>query len=75
MLLFSSPEGSKGELIGWPCSCVRRPSTISKISETALPIKAKLHVQHPSEVGTKVCINGPGHMTKMATMAINSKNL
>ena len=23
----------------------------------------------------KVCINGQGHMTKMATMAINSKNL
>ena len=23
----------------------------------------------------KVCINGPGHMTKMASMAINSKNL
>ena len=25
--------------------------------------------------GTKVYINGPGHMTKMAAMAINSKNL
>ena len=24
---------------------------------------------------TKVCINDPGHMTKMATRAINSKNL
>ena len=24
---------------------------------------------------TKVCINGPGHMTKVATRAINSKNL
>ena len=23
----------------------------------------------------KVNVNGPGHMTKMATMAINSKNL
>ena len=44
-----------GELIVYPCSVVRRPSvrcpsfTISKIfsSETARPIKAKLHVQHP----------------------------
>ena len=47
-----------GELIVYPCSGVRpssvRPSvhpssTISKIfsSETALPIKAKLHVEHP----------------------------
>ena len=25
--------------------------------------------------GTKVCSNGPGHMTKMATMAIYGKNL
>ena len=24
--------------------------------------------------GTKVCINGPGHMTKMAVMAVISKN-
>ena len=25
--------------------------------------------------GTKVCINGPGHLTKMAARAINSKSL
>ena len=25
--------------------------------------------------GTKVCSNGPGHMTKMATMPIYGKNL
>ena len=43
-----------GELIVYPCSGVRRPSsirpsTISKIfsSETARPIKAKLHMEHP----------------------------
>ena len=42
-----------GELIVYPCSGVRpsvRPSfTFSKIfsSETAWPIKAKLHVEHP----------------------------
>ena len=47
-------------------------STISKIfySETAWPIQAKLHVEHPLEVGTKVYINGPGYLTKMAAMAI-----
>ena len=38
-----------GELIVYPCSDVRPSSTISKIfsSETAWPIKAKLHVEHP----------------------------
>ena len=80
--LFSSPEplGSQGELIVYPLS--RRPSvrrcplsTISNIfsSETALPIKAKFYVEPPWEGGRKVCINGPGHMTKMA--AIYGKNL
>ena len=29
----------------------------------------------PWEGGTKVYINGPGHMTKMAAMSINGKNL
>ena len=39
-----------GELIVYPCSGIRPSSfTISKIfsSETAWPIKAKLHVEHP----------------------------
>ena len=53
---------------------LRRPSIISKnFSETAWPIKAKLHVEHPFEGGTKVYINGPGHMIKMAALAINRK--
>ena len=29
----------------------------------------------PWDGGTKVCSNGPGHMTKMATMPIYGKNL
>ena len=55
---------------------LRRPSTISKpfSSETAGPIKAKLHVEHPKEEGTKVYINGPFHMTKMAAVPIYGKN-
>ena len=32
-------------------------------------------MEHPLEEGMKVCINGQGHMTKMAAMAINSKNI
>ena len=76
--LISSPEplGSQGELIVYPCSGVR-PFTISNIfsSETARPIKAKFYVEPPWEGGTKVYINGPGHMAKMATMPIYGKNL
>ena len=55
----------------------RRPFTFSNIfsSETAWPIKAKFYVEPPWEGGTKDCINGPGHMTKMATMPIYGKNL
>ena len=57
---------------------VRRPSsTFSNIfsSETAWPIKAKFYVEPPWEGGTKVYIDGPGHMTKMAAMPIYGKNL
>ena len=88
LLLFSSPEplGSQGGLIVYPCSVVRRRDrrcrrrrcshfSIIFFSETAWPIKLKFHVQHPKEEGTIVCINGQGHMTMMAAMAINSKNL
>ena len=30
------------------------------------PIKLKSHIETPKGAGTKVCSNGPGHMTKMA---------
>ena len=56
-------------------SSVVRPFTFSNISsETAWPIKAKFYVEPPWEGGTKVYINGPGHMTKMAAMPIYGKN-
>ena len=44
-------------------------------SETAWPMKAKFHTEHPYEEGMKVYINDSGHMAKMATMAINNKHL
>ena len=81
--VFSSPEplGSQGELIVYPCSgvrpsSVRCPFTSSNIfsSETAWPIKAKFYVEPRWEGGTKVYINGPGHMTKMAATPIYGKN-
>ena len=37
--------------------------------------KSKFYVEPPWEGETKVCINGPGHMTKMAAMPIYGKNL
>ena len=36
--------------------------------ETARPIEAKFHLNPPWDGGTKVCSNGPGHMTKVAAM-------
>ena len=51
-------------------------STFSNISsETTGPIAAKFHVEPPWDGGTKVCSNGTGHMTKMATMPIYGKKL
>ena len=85
------PWGSQGELIVYPYSGVRcrrwrrcrrcrrrrrRPQCLNIFSsETALPITAKFYVEFPWEGGTKVYINGPGHMTKMAAMPIYGKNL
>ena len=40
------------------------------LSETALPIKAKFHVALSWEEGWVICINDPGHMTKMVAMLI-----
>ena len=82
LFFISSPEpwGSQGELIVYPysgvrCRCRRQQCLNIFSSETALPIKAKFYVEPPWEGGTKVCINGPGHMTKMAAMPIYGKNL
>ena len=43
-------------------------------SETAWPIKAKCYVEPPWIGGTKVCPRHLGHMTKMASTPIYSKN-
>ena len=42
-------------------------------SITAGQIKAKILVKPPWEGERKVCINGPGHMTKVAAMPLNGK--
>ena len=66
------------ELIGYPwirrqsSSSVVRPFTFSNVfsSETSWPIKAIFFSEPPWEGGTKVCINGPSQMTKMAATPI-----
>ena len=56
-------------------SSVRRPSTFLNVisSETTGPIELNFHIKTLLDVGTKVCSNGPGHMTKMAVMPIYGK--
>ena len=44
-------------------------------SKATGPIEAIFHMELPWEGGTKVCPNGPGHMTKMADMSICGKNI
>ena len=43
--------------------------------ETARLIEAKFHVEPPWDGRTKVCLNGPGHMTNMDAMPIYGENL
>ena len=79
-LLAHLSEMLIGELIVYPCSCVRRrrccpPFSNVFSSETTWPIKAKFYVESPWGGRTKVYINGPGHMTKMAAMPIYGKKL
>ena len=60
----------------WVCVYVVCMSTFSNIfsSETSGLIEVKFHVEPPWDGGTKVCSNGPGHITKMAAMHIYGKN-
>ena len=53
----------------------KSPSRLSPALETARPFEAKFHVEPPWDGGRKICSNGPGHMTNIAAMPINGKNL
>ena len=44
-------------------------------SKNNRPISFKFHMQPFTKGGKKVCIFGPGHMTKMGAMIIYGKNL
>ena len=81
--IFSSPEpsGSQGELIVYPCSGIwRRCRRRRQQFLTSFPLKP-LSQSKPNFMrsllrkgGRKIFINGPGHMTKMATMPIYGKH-
>ena len=43
-------------------------------SETSGPIVNKFHVRPIGFLGKKNCLNGLGHMTKLAAMPIKGKN-
>ena len=65
--------------IGRPPSsviCRRCPHSLNIFSsETTGPIKVRFHMELLLDGGTKVCSNGHGHMTKMASMHICGKIL
>ena len=67
---------NQSDSIGRPPSSVvlRRPHTLNIISETTETTEAKFHMK-PIYGDTKVCTIGPGHITRMASMPIYSKNL
>ena len=59
-----------------PLSIARRQHSLNIFSsETTEQTEAKFHMESPWDGGTKVCSNGPGHMTKIAAMPIYDRNL
>ena len=55
-----------------PSSFIRQQFQTSP--ETTWPIELKFQMETPSDGGTKVCSNGPDHMTKMAATPIYGKS-
>ena len=53
----------------------RRPHSLNISSETTGPTNVNFHMELVWDWETKVCSNGQGYMTKMATMPIYGKNL
>ena len=85
MTIISSPEPKAhwwAYRIGRPPSSDVRPLAFRRshslntfFSETTGPIEAKCHMESPLDGGTKVCLNGPGHMAKVAAMPIYGKKI
>ena len=58
-----------------PRGCLPLPQGNILVYDHHFQTSSKFNVEPPWEGGTKVYINGPGHMTKMAPMPIFGKNL
>ena len=56
-------------------TCILPPFSKIFFSKTDWPIKAKFHVEPSWEGGKTLYINGPGHMSEIATIPIYGKNL
>ena len=73
-LFSSSDPKAPGELIGWSWSVVCQHFQKDFFCEAPGPFVIILRVWLPETLGTKVCSNGPGHMTKVVAMPIYGKN-
>ena len=56
-------------------SAVPQPFSKSFSSETAWPTKDEFQVEPPWKWGSKVCINCPGHVTKMTAVPVYGKSV
>ena len=67
----------KGQGHSWTLVQGRSALTFSNFFslETDRPIEVRFHVEPPWDVGMKVSSNDLCHMTKMAAMPLNGKNL
>ena len=64
-----------GEQIVYPKTGVCGPSTFSNnFYEITRQIELNLHLGNLYDGGTKVCSNGPGHLTRIAVKPIYGKN-
>ena len=57
------------------CMCVCQHFQTSSPLKPLGRLKPNFIVEPSWDWGTKVCLNGPGHMTKLAAMSIYGKNL
>ena len=84
LLLFKFLAHLSRRLIWWAYRIGRPPSSIVRCMSSSTLFNHFLHRNHWAsqsrmellwDGGTKVCSNGPGHMTKMVAMPIYGKNL